>query len=78
MTAKELKNYLVKNNLTFSEYMSKLRHEIEELKKYLIKNNSTFSDYMLLHDPDYDGPFCPCCGESQKDGEYHNKECIYF
>ena len=49
----------------------------EELKKYLIKNNLTFSEYMLLHDPDYDGPFCPCCGESQKNGEYHNRECIY-
>ena len=59
MTARELKKYLIENNLTFSEYMLKLRHEI------------------MLHDPDYDGPFCPCCGESQKNGVYHNEECIW-
>lgn len=59
MTAEELKKYLIKNNLTLSEYMSKLRHE------------------KMLQDSNYNGPFCPCCGESQKNGEYHDGECIY-
>ncbi len=63
MTAEELKKYLIKNNLTFSEYildyMSKLNRE------------------KMLQDPDYDGPFCPCCGESQKNRVYHNEECIW-
>ena len=59
MKAKELKKYLIENNLTFTEYMSELRHK------------------KMLQNPDYDGPFCRCCGESQKNGKCHDEECIY-
>jgi len=24
-----------------------------------------------------DGPYCNCCGESQKNGDKHDKECIH-
>jgi len=57
-------------------------YQAPELKKWLEENNLFFSDVIeaaLVERRKYDknnGPFCSCCGLSQKDGENHNEECM--
>ena len=50
MTAEELKKYLVKNNLTFSEYMLKLRAEKDSLEAASERSNEMNRKALILVD----------------------------
>lgn len=72
--------------ITQEQYDVIKHYQAPELKKWLEENNLSFSDVREAamnerRKKDIEnsgGPFCACCGVSQKDGENHNEECIWY
>ena len=72
--------------ITQKQYDSIKHYQAAELKKWLEENNFSFSDVReaslnerrKLDIENSNGPFCSCCGASQKDGENHTEECIWY
>lgn len=71
--------------ITEEEY-HKIKHlTAPELKKWLEDNNFSFSDVKKIasnirskkYQEESDGPFCSCCGLSQRDGNSHTNECMW-
>ena len=72
--------------ITQEQYNEIKNYQSPELKKWLEENNLSFSDVReaameerrIRDKVNSDGPFCSCCGASQKDGETHTEECIWY
>jgi hypothetical protein len=72
--------------ITQEQYSVIKHYQASELKKWLDENNLSFSDVReaameerrIRDKANSDGPFCSCCGASQKDGENHTDECIWY
>jgi len=75
----------IMTGITQEQYDVIKHYQAPELKKWLEENNLYFSDVReaALNErrkkdvENSNGPFCSCCGASQKDGENHTEECIY-
>ena len=74
------------DKITQEQYDIIKYYQAPELKKWLEENNLSFSDVREAalaekrerENKGNSGPFCGCCGASQKDGENHTKECIWY
>jgi hypothetical protein len=72
--------------ITQEQYNIIKHYQAPELKKWLEENNLSFSDVReaameerrIRDKANRDGTFCSCCGASQKDGENHTAECIWY
>lgn len=72
--------------ITQEQYKVIKHYQAPGLKKWLEENNLSFSDVReaameerrILDKVNSSGPFCSCCGASQKDGETHTVECIWY
>lgn len=72
--------------ITQKQYDVIKHYQSTELKKWLKENNLSFSDVReaALNErrkrdiENSGGPFCSCCGASQKDGENHTEECMWY
>ena len=72
--------------ITQKQYDVIKHYHAPELKKWLEENNLSFSDVReaAMNErrkkdiENSSGPFCSCCGASQKDGEIHTEECIWY
>ena len=72
--------------ITQDQYDVIKHYQATELKKWLEENNLSFSDVkeaaMRVRRKkdiqDSGGPFCSCCGASQKVCETHTEECIWY
>lgn len=75
-----------KKLITQEQYDLIKYYQTPKLKKWLKKNNLFFSDVKeaAMNErrkkdiENSEGPFCSCCGASQKNGETHTKECIWY
>ena len=72
--------------ITPEQYAVIKHYQASELKAWLGENNLSFSDVKdaalndrRVHDvKNSGGPFCSCCGASQRDAENHTEECIWY
>lgn len=72
--------------ITQEQYNVIKYYQAPELRKWLEENNLSFSDVReaameerrIQDKANSDGPFCSCCGASQKVGETHTEECIWY
>lgn len=69
--------------ITQEQYNVIKYYQATVLKKWLEENNLSFSDVReaVLNErrrKNSGGPFCGCCGTSQKDGEVHTEECVWY
>jgi hypothetical protein len=72
--------------ITQEQYNVIKYYQTTELKKWLKENNLSFSDIKeaameerrIQDKVNSDGPFCSCCGASQKNDENHTDECIWY
>ncbi len=72
--------------ITEKQYNEVKNYSATELKLWLEQNNFYFSDLIeaasvVKRKEDLNkigGPFCSCCGASQKNKEIHTSECIWY
>jgi hypothetical protein len=72
--------------ITREQYNVIKHYQALELKKWLEENNLSFSDVIeaameerrITDKANSNGPFCSCCGASQKVDENHTEECIWY
>lgn len=72
--------------ITEKQYNEVKNYSVPELKLWLEQNNFSFSDLIAVASTikqkedvaKMGGPFCSCCGASQKDKEQHTEECIWY